>query len=138
MKETTSEKSPLRVDFLPPGVAGSPGRLGLTIAPGKRGPGIGVLWRRDLDTDLLRLRDHHETSLLVSLCEPGELGELGIGNLHERASDLSLAVLPFPFPDGGVPASAEGVVPLVATVLEAVGNGGTVVIHCRGASGDPA
>ena len=135
MKEMTSKKSPLYVDFLPEGAAGLPGRVGLTIAPGKRGPGIGTLWRRDLDEDLLRLRDAYDTGLLVSLCESKELEELGIADLHERARELSLNVLAFPFPDGGTPASPEAVVPVVVKVLSAVAEGCTVVIHCRGGLG---
>lgn len=135
MKETTSEKSPLRVDFLPPEAVRLPGRVGITIAPGKRGPGIGTLWRRDLDEDLVRLRDHFDTGLLVSLCEAPELTMLGIGNLSTRAMELGLPVESFPIPDGGVPASAEAVASLVSNVLEALAQGQTVVIHCRGGLG---
>jgi predicted protein tyrosine phosphatase len=135
MKETTSEKSPLRVDFLPPEAVGLPGRVGITIAPGKRGPGIGTLWRRDLDTDLVRLRDHFDMGLLVSLCEEPELSFLGIGNLYTRAMELGLAVEPFPIPDGGVPASVERAASVVSNVLDALGEGQTVVIHCRGGLG---
>lgn len=135
MNEITSEKSPLRVDFLPAGAAGVPGRIGLTFAPGKKGPGMEGVWNRDLAADLERLRTTYDTGLLVSLCEPHELVRFGIPDLHARARALEIEVLPFPMPDGGTPESPAALRPSVLAAIEAAASGRTVVIHCRGGLG---
>jgi len=135
MKEITSEKSPLRVDFLPDGGAGVSGRIGLTFAPGKKGPGMEGVWNRDLALDLERLRTTYDTGLLVSLCEHPELVRFKIPDLHARARALEIEVLPCPFPDGGTPESPAALRPFVQAAIEAAASGRTVVIHCRGGLG---
>jgi hypothetical protein len=55
-------EAPIRVDWLPDGWAGDgrPGRLGLTILPGKQGASTrypGRVYDRDLDADLATLRE---------------------------------------------------------------------------------
>lgn len=54
--EKTSESHPIRVDFLPPEARLGPDRVGLMFAPGKQADGVDGPWRRDLETDLVRLR----------------------------------------------------------------------------------
>lgn len=50
MKNTYSSSHPLRIDSIqPPGVAG---HIGMTIWPGKQGPGITAHWERSLEEDL--------------------------------------------------------------------------------------
>jgi len=61
----TSATDPLRVDFVAADVLRLQGRLGMTFAPGKHGGP----WRRDLDADVARLRDHYRTDLLLCLVE---------------------------------------------------------------------
>jgi protein-tyrosine phosphatase len=129
----TSESSPLYVDFLPADAIGLAGRIGLTIAPGKRDH-FG-LWDRDLELDLDRLRQHHGASLLVTLLEEHELRLLRIPNLPARAEAHGLGTEWFPFEDGGVPADEPGLWSLVDRILDAVRPGRTVVIHCRGGLG---
>ena len=135
MKKITSQESPLRVDFLPADAATWPGRVGITIAPGKRYPGIEGLWERDLDVDLARLREEYGASVLVPLCEEDELARLGIGDLVVRSEAAGLSVLAFPFPDGGVPESTAAATAVLARIAEAARRGETVVIHCRGGLG---
>jgi hypothetical protein len=131
----TSESSPLRVDFLPQEAAGLPGRIGLTIAPGKKGQGLDGEWDRDLDVDLARLRDVYRASMLVSLCEPHELTFLSIPELWERARAAGLQVEAHPWVDGGVPPHPAWLFPLIRALLQAAAEGRTVVIHCRGGLG---
>ncbi len=131
----TSQSSPLRVDFLPEAATGLPGRIGLTIAPGKKGAGMDGEWDRDVDVDLARLRDVHGASVLVSLCEPHELTFLHIPDLWDRARAAGLQVEAYPFVDGGVPPSHAWLFPLVEALLQAAAEGRTVVIHCRGGLG---
>ena len=61
----TSSNDPLRVDFLAADAVGLSGRIGLTIAPGKKDRARD--WDRDLTADLARLRAAYEPALLVSL-----------------------------------------------------------------------
>ncbi len=131
----TSESDPLRVDFVRSAIAGTRGRIGMTFAPGKRAAGIDGRWERELRADLDRLYDVYATAVLVSLLEPAELRLLGIQDLHERARDRGLRVLVFAIPDGGVPASMDDTVALVAQIVDAAAELYNVVIHCRGGLG---
>jgi hypothetical protein len=135
MKTLTSADRPIRLDLLPASAATWPGRVGLTIAPGKRYPGMEGMWERDLGADLARLREVYGASMLVPLCEVDELARIGIGDLYSRAEEAGLEVVAFPIVDGGVPASAEAVLPLVQTLARAAEDGRTVVIHCLGGLG---
>ena len=58
---TDAGVAPLRVDFLPSEALGTPGRLGLTMAPGRRDQEP-----RDLVADLRLLRAGHGVDLLVT------------------------------------------------------------------------
>jgi protein-tyrosine phosphatase len=131
----TSETDPIRVDFLAPADLGLPGRLGLTLAPGKKDPAAG--WDRDLDSDLERLRNYYKVDRLVSLMEPYEYRLLKIADLSERASRHGIAVRRFPIPDldAPPPASMTRFLALVKAILKDVDAGKTVVIHCRGGIG---
>ena len=126
--------TPIYVDFLDQGDTGLPGRIGMTIAPGKKADGW---WDRDLDTDLKRLRDEYSCDLLVSLMEDDEYRWLQIEGLFERAATHGIAVLRFPIKDARPP--RDGEMPqfheLIGQILEAARAGQTVVIHCRGGLG---
>lgn len=132
----TSESSPLRVDFVTEGLPPGGGRVGLTFAPGKKGVAWSgtYAWDRDLDADLDRLVRVYRCRLLVSLVTDAELEELGIPGLVEAAAARGVEVLRAPVPDMGTPepAAARRV---VARCLAVAGEGGTVVIHCRGGLG---
>ena len=136
----TSGTDPIRVDFLPlKDIGDAPGRLGLTLAPGKEADGADGRWDRDLDADLGRLVDEYGAEVLVSLLEKSEYGELGIPDLEGRAREKGVEVLRFPIPDGGVPreeeAGAHDYAAFVQKVVERLEGGRTVVVHCRGGQG---
>lgn len=133
----TSGSDPLRVDFIDAealGLAGL-GRLGLTIAPGKKDPAR--QWDRDLDADLDRLRSVHRAHLLVSLMEEHEYAMLEIPALRDRATAAGLEVVWFPIEDVSVPARAElgAFTRFIAGLTTALRGGKTVVVHCRGGLG---
>lgn len=127
--------SAIRVDFLAPESHGLPGRLGLTIAPGK--------WREGLDAesdslvrdDLLRLRDFYGARVLVTLLEEFEMRKLGIPELLSTAKKLRLLSLWFPIPDVTAPSDMDGTATLVEAIVGHIGRGDTVVVHCRGGLG---
>lgn len=134
----TSDNCLITVDFLPAEVLPLSGRLGLTLAPGKKAwSQYGPPWDRDLVADLERLREVYKAKTLVCLLEDRELEELKIPDLVPRAESMGMRVLRFPVPDGSVP-SADGAPryrELICDTLSAVGLGETVVVHCRGGLG---
>lgn len=134
----TSDNCPITVDFLPAEVLPLSGRLGLTLAPGKKAwSQYGPPWDRDLVTDLERLREVYKTQTLVCLLEDQELEDLEIPDLVPRAEILGMRVFRIPVPDGSVPSAAR--VPryyeVICDTISAVGLGQTVVVHCRGGLG---
>ena len=127
----TSATDPLRVDFVAADVLRLQGRLGMTFAPGKHGGP----WRRDLDADVARLRDHYRTDLLLCLVEDPELETYRIPDLEERATAHGIRVLRFPIRDRSVPSRAGDLAPVVARVVTVARDGGTAVVHCAGGLG---
>lgn len=135
----TSTTDPIAVFWVDAAAHGTPGRLGLTFAPGKRAAGlvVGGVWRRDLDLDLARLREHHGVDVLVSLMETHEYGALGVPDLLERAREHGMRVRHLPIADTNVPTpgQAEDVADLVQEIRRALQLGQRVVVHCRGGLG---
>lgn len=127
--------SMLRVDFLAPESHGLQGRLGLTSAPGKWHAGMDSSSDTLVRDDLLWLRDHHGTRLLVTLTEELEMRRLGISRLLPTARRLGLRTIWFPIPDVSVPRDVEEAVPPVRRIVSAMRRGETVVVHCRGGLG---
>jgi hypothetical protein len=109
----TSDSHPIRVDFLPADSGLGPGRLGMTFAPGKKTPGIGGQWERDLDADLRRLVEEYQARVLVTLMEPHEYDDFGIPDLPEAAKRHGLDVIALAIPDAGIPSSTSDVADLV-------------------------
>lgn len=130
----TSDSHPLFVDFLitPVPLAG---RIGMTLAPGKRNMGMTAHWQRDLAIDLDRLRDCYQPNLLVSLIESHEFDLLKIPDLFEQAEARGMQVRHFPIPDFGVPRSIAPFAELVEDILAAAKDGKTIVIHCKAGLG---
>jgi protein-tyrosine phosphatase len=135
--EKTSESDPIRVDFLPPEALEVPGRLGMTLAPGKQSEGADGVWDRDLTTDLERLTEEYRVEVLVSLMEHVEYSYLEVPDLLQKAEEWGMEVIHLPIPDGGVPGDSEAdrYVPLVEDVAERLEKGQTVVVQCRGGQG---
>lgn len=130
MIERTSKTHPLVIGYVTtPGVSG---KLGLTIAPGKRHLGVTGLWKRDLDADLVRLRQHFKTNVLVCLLTEEELKSLGIPDLLHRAFSLELNPLWFPIVDGQIPGNVPGFLELARGLAKILRQGAHVVVHCCG------
>jgi protein-tyrosine phosphatase len=113
-----------------------PGRLGLTILPGKRGKSVrypGLVYRRDARTDLERLRGLG-VGLVVLLVEDRELDRWGDPALVEHAAAVGLRVRRLPIPDGSVPASIAEVDGVLSEITAARANT-DVVVACMGGVG---
>ncbi|SMB92820.1 cyclin-dependent kinase inhibitor 3 family protein [Deinococcus hopiensis] len=131
----TSETHPIRVDWVD--TALWPGRLGLTFAPGKKGPSVlqcGVVHDRDLSADLDRLAREGVT-VLAPLIEAHEFELLGIPEYLAQAEEHGLSTVPLPIPDRGVPPNAPAFGAFVDELMDHLLDGRGVVVHCRGGLG---
>jgi protein-tyrosine phosphatase len=131
----TSDSDPIRVDFVDPKAHGLPGRLGLTIAPGKSGRGVYASWDRDLAKDLARLRDAYGTQVLVTLLESFEMERASIPKLRQSARRAGMRSLWFPIADVSTPHFPDDPIPLVRDIVGHLTAGDTVVVHCMGGLG---
>ncbi|MFM7325621.1 MAG: cyclin-dependent kinase inhibitor 3 family protein [Nodosilinea sp.] len=136
MKPTyTSEAQPIWVDFLTCDLLQHPGQIGLTIAPGRQDEDSKAIWQRDLQADLVRLRDHYGVDRLVCLLNAEEREFLSIPTLLEAAEALGMVTENLPIVDDALPKSRKDLVALVDRILAATEAGETVAIHCRGGTG---
>ena len=134
----TSSVHPLYLDWIdptavPPG-AGWRGRLGMTILPGRRGPGDALDYWRDLDADAARMRELGTDALLL-LVEDHELRDERVPDLVERMAAHGIAVLRHPVRDLDVPADPAAYRATLAEVRRRLGVGQTVAVACRGGLG---
>lgn len=127
--------TPIKVSQIPREVLNTPGVLGLTFAPGKRGPNRwGDLHQRDLQEDINRLRNRYEVHHLLSLVEDHELDMLQIPRLVETAESAGIRVRRYPIVDVTAP-QVKPTLPVVAEALDHLRAGQNVVVHCRGGLG---
>ena len=129
---------PIRVDWVDPSDLrdSRPGRLGMTILPGKHGASVlypGRIYRRDLATDLATLRAAGFKVLLL-LVEDGELERWGNPAIVARALDVGLTVERHPLPDGTAPRTAEEMDGLLAG-LNRARSAGDAAVACMGGVG---
>jgi protein tyrosine/serine phosphatase len=133
----TSETDPIPVDFLPDDEVGTPGRLGMTFAPGMWAGSVRGRWERDLAADMRALEEEYETDILVSLMEDHEYRGYRIPELLEKDSIGNIEIHRFAIKDMGVPqeAESEGFEAFVRDVVQRLEQGQNVVVHCRGGLG---
>ena len=129
---------PIHVDWIDSAFLADacPGRLGLTILPGKRGPSVrypGLVYRRDTRADLARLRTMG-VELLVLLVEDDELARWGDPDLVAHGAAAGIRVRRLPIPDGDPPPSLEAVDDLLAEI-GAARNRTDAVVACMGGIG---
>jgi protein-tyrosine phosphatase len=131
----TSLSNPLRVDWIAP--ADWPGRLGLTIAPGKKGESQGrnkAMHDRDLPTDFAALKAAG-VDLLVNLMEGPECVRYGMADYDAEAELSGLAIRRFPIVDVNVPEDPQAFAELVKELYAELTTGKTIVVHCLGGLG---
>lgn len=128
----------LRIDWLEPAQLGDdlPGRLGLTILPGKHGASFrypGREYRRDTDADLAMLRAAGVERLIL-LVDDAELAKWGDPAIVERGAAAGVRVDRFPIADGRPPASLGELRSILAAIRE--GRASTnVAVACMGGVG---
>ncbi|MDP9467580.1 MAG: cyclin-dependent kinase inhibitor 3 family protein [Chloroflexota bacterium] len=128
----------LRIDWLEAAQLGDelPGRLGLTVLPGKQGVSFrypGRVYRRDLDEDLAMLRAAG-VRRLVLLVEDAELSRWSDPAIVQRGAAAGVTILHHPIPDGRPPASLAEMDQILAEIREGrrIGN---VAVACMGGVG---
>ena len=128
----------LPIDWLEPKQLGDdlPGRLGLTILPGKQGASFrypGRVYRRDVDGDIALLRADGVRRLIL-LVEDAELLHWSDPAIVERGVGGGVEVLRHPIPDGRAPRSLDEMRSILGEVREARATG-NVAVACMGGVG---
>lgn len=134
MTSRTSKSHPLQIDFVE---HNSGGRIGMSLCPGRQDPeDFGDPWERDLDTDLIAIRDWG-TSLLVTLVEEKELEFLQVSQIGLKAKALNMNWLHLPIVDFSIPSSDFESVWHIhsANLVNRIESGERIVLHCRGGLG---
>jgi hypothetical protein len=121
-----SHSDHLRVDWLPRELT-APGRLGLTLLPGRRD------MSRDLSRDVDAL-EHAGATHVLCLLGDDELHAYGVPKALEVYRERQLEVLQLPIIDQGV-CSVEEMKSVVAWVEGALAATSSVVVHCAGGLG---
>ncbi len=129
---------PPRIDWIPASdlADGRPGRIGMTVLPGKRGPSVrypGHVYRADLARDLAALK-RAGVARLILLVEDEELARWSDAELVERAAGFGLEIERHPMPDGAPPASTAE----MDEILRSVADGresADVAVACMGGVG---
>ena len=128
----------LPIDWLDPEQLGDglPGRLGLTVLPGKQGVSFrypGRVYRRNVDGDFALLRSHGVERLIL-LVEDAELRRWSDPEIVARGAAAGVGVLRHPLPDGRAPSSVAE----METILDEVREGrstANVAVACMGGVG---
>lgn len=129
---------PPAIDWLPAADLGDgrPGRIGMTVLPGKHGPSLrypGRRYRGDLDVDLSALRAAG-VARLVLLVEDEELERWGDPTIVARGVRFGLDVQRFPIPDGQPPRSADEAGRILESMAAARASS-DVAVACMGGVG---
>lgn len=128
----------LPIDWLEPGMLGDglPGRLGLTILPGKQGISFrypGRVYRRDLDRDFALMRAGG-VGRLILLVEDAELEHWSDPDIVARGSAGGVEVIRHPIPDGRAPGSTAEMTQILDEIREARATA-DVAVACMGGVG---
>jgi protein-tyrosine phosphatase len=133
----TSDPPP-RIDWIPRDDLRDerPGRIGLTVLPGKRGASLrypGRIYRGDLDRDLAALREAGIVRLVL-LVDDEELSRWSDANIVARAAATGLEVVRHPMADGTAPRDARTMDLVLASIDEGRARG-DVAVACMGGVG---
>ncbi len=133
----TSETDPIQVNFLPDDELGTPGRLGMTFAPGMWAGSVRGRWERDLAADMRALEEEYKANVLVSLMEDHEYRGYRIPELLKQDRIGDIEVLRFAIQDMDVPREAESerFEATIREIIQRLEQGQNVVVHCRGGLG---
>lgn len=137
-RDAAAPEPPLRIDWIAADAFGDrrPGRLGLTVLPGKHGPSLrypGRVYRRDLEADLRTLAEAG-IARVVLLVTDAELARWGDPDIVARAALRGVEILRSPIRDGEPPQSHEELLRILGWLRDARSRG-DVAIACMGGVG---
>ena len=72
---------------------------------------------------------------VVSLLEPDEASEIGLGDEKSICERHSMKFVSYPIPDRGTPSSIADFAAFTHSLYESIGRGSSTVIHCRAGIG---
>ncbi|MBI2837134.1 MAG: isochorismatase family protein [Acidobacteria bacterium] len=124
--ERLARRGPLRLDWFDPRHT-SPGRLGITILPGRRDGGRGIA------ADLATLRNQGVSHIVCLLSMP-EFHRYGVDALLEEYRNAGMTVHHLPILDQSV-STAEEMRDLTGWIRARLAEGGTIAMHCVGGLG---
>lgn len=132
---STSSNNPLRIASV---TTLDGGRIGMTLCPGKVGPGRHHIWDRSLKADLEVIRAWGACTI-ITLMEPHELIRHGVKDMDQEVRALlgrhgwfHLPIMDMHIPDMAFEAYWRGVAPVFHRWLEA---GERILVHCLGGLG---
>lgn len=133
----TSVSHPLVVDEVAAHIlAPLPGRVGMSIAPGKKDlNGHTAPHDRDLTADLDALFTQFPATVFVSLMEAFEYSRFKIAALFPEVRARGAQVIHYPIVDVSVPKTQTSFCVLVEQLHEHVARGEAVYVHCKGGYG---
>lgn len=134
----TAPDPPPDIDWLPATDLGDgrPGRMGMTVLPGKQGRSQrypGRVYRADLDADLDALRRAGIRRLLL-LVDDEELARWSDVAIVERAAGFGIEIERHPMPDGSPPGSTAAMDAILASLSEAR-SASDAAVACMGGVG---
>lgn len=135
----TKSANPIRVDWVDlarvPFMAESPGRLGMTFLPGKKGSGISGEHHRDLARDGLWLRRALGVDTFVLLVQDQELSRAGVANIAEVMAEHGIDLIRHPISDAKVPTDRAALTLTLDDIRTRLANGKSVALACLGGLG---
>lgn len=131
----TSEKNPIRIDWIDPASTGTAGKIGMTLCPGRKDTGRTANYDRDLFEDMKRIKEHHKVDLIIPLIEPFEFRTLKIPRYFSTANHFDLETIHYPIRDGHVSKSVRQVRSLVGEIVTRLRYGQNVLCHCKAGLG---
>ena len=129
---------PPRIDWIPASDFGDglPGRIAMTVLPGKQGPSVrypGRVYRADLEQDLAALSGAG-IGRLILLVDDAELARWSDSALVERAAVFGVEIRRHPMTDGFPPSSTGEMDEILRSLMEAR-SAGDVAVACMGGVG---
>jgi len=130
----TSDKYPIRIDWVNPLRTGTTGKLGMTLCPGRKGVGRTSRYDRDLEEDLARVAAV-DTHVVVTLLEDHEFKEMRVLRMIREIKNLGMESIWFPIVDGSIPKSVCKARDLVGEIVTHLRYGRNVMVHCKAGQG---
>ena len=132
----TSQTHPLQIAEL--AIAGLPGKIGITLCPGKKVYSFLASreWDRDLASDLDTIM-MWGAGAVVTLLESHEFEELQVRQLPQKVREIGAAWFHLPIQDVSIPDQlfSESWPESANALFEILKSGKHVLIHCRGGIG---